>query len=74
MVASLRKSKIDIGTNYPPVDIFFPSYIPTKRSTSGNNWGNQVANLWLTQNYNDERKRAVVKLMETAFNQKNLND
>ncbi len=59
VVAVLRMADVDVGTNYPPVQEFFPRTIDSVVQESSRAWGEQVLNLWLTADYDMARKNDV---------------
>jgi dTDP-4-amino-4,6-dideoxygalactose transaminase len=59
VVAALRMADVDVGTNYPPVQEFFPRTFGSVVQESSRSWGAQVFNLWLTPDYGMVRKKEV---------------
>ncbi len=69
VVAVLRMAGVDVGTNYPPVQEFFPRAIGSVVQKSSRIWGAQVFNLWLTPAYDMERKKEVAEKIAATLAQ-----
>jgi len=59
VAAVLRMAGVNVGTNYPPVQEFFPRTFGPIVQESSKSWGAQVFNLWLTPDYGMARKKEV---------------
>ena len=64
LVKILRDKGIDAGTNYAPLTEYFPSLLNNQWHESSINWGKEVLNLWLTNEYDIKLIKDVVGLIE----------
>lgn len=67
VVTVLRMAGVDVGTNYPPVQEFFPRTTGSVVRESSRSWGEQVFNLWLTPDYDMARKNDVAAIFATTL-------
>ena len=51
----LRRAGFDAGINYPPLTDGFPALLSGQRHVDAEDWGGNVLNLWLTDDYDPNR-------------------
>lgn len=66
VVAALREGGIDAGTNFPPLSGTFPALPADRNQEDGAAWGQQVLNLWVTDDYDLIRIRRAAGIIGNA--------
>jgi hypothetical protein len=69
IVSALRSAGFDAGTNYPPLTDEFPIELGSFSDADAAEWGAQVVNLWVTDDYDDDRIEAAIDVMARALEQ-----
>ncbi len=62
LLSELREENINVGTNYPSVTQFFPSFFTNKSPPMRDNFGDRVINLWLTDSNSNKTSRIVTAI------------
>lgn len=64
VVATLRNSGFDAGTNFPPLTISFPSLFSDYRYEGAEQWGSEVLNLWISPDYDEKKMLLLAEVIE----------
>lgn len=67
VVRALRAAGFDAGTNFPPLARSFPNILAGFQFDDADTWGNQVINLWVTDDYDSSRIAAAAKVIGTVL-------
>lgn len=64
LVSELRKNGFDAGTNFPPLVDSYPNLLGEQRFPAAEQWGSEVINFWVSDDYDDDRIKMAVGVME----------
>jgi dTDP-4-amino-4,6-dideoxygalactose transaminase len=67
LVDGLRANGFDAGTNFPPLADSYPNLLADQRHSDAEQWGSEVINLWVSDDYDDDRIRRAVAVMEQCY-------
>jgi len=67
LVDKLRTNGFDAGTNFPPLTDTYPNLLRDQRHPDAEQWGNEVINLWVSDDYDDDRIKRAVAVMEQCY-------
>ncbi len=67
VAGALWREGFDAGINYPPLTDFYPTSLAGQACSGAQAWGRDVRNLWVTDDYDEARIRAVADVIKRSL-------